>query len=288
MKTGKQTNHHLKGIRGRKWMGLVLLAFGALFPMACTQAYHLNPTGAVLLPTATSTPKGSMTATPIPANTGTPTVTATRTPAAQPTATVTATPPGIVIMASIGEISGASSPAEVQINNGTSPVTNAVITLHTPAGSIPVTYWQSVEMTYNGVTMTASGYLSGSYAYTPGDVYSVDVSYGGNHYSLAVTAVGGAQEQKGSTGVTLSWIGGGSSDSAVVSGMNGTSYYVQTYGPGITSPYSIPLSDFPGYTSTSWGLGSYGVMLVCAQTSTYATSGLAFEFVSTDMESYTY
>lgn len=193
---------------------------------------------------------------------------------------------GTILEGVIGEALGSTTAAMLQIGNTSSPVTNAAVTLVTPGGSVPLTYWTSMSMSYQGQTYNSAAYTQSTYAYTPGGTYTLQVAYGGNTYSLSVTAVGNASFLSGSSGVTVSWSGGGSENTASVMGMNGSTYYSHVYGPSISSPYAMPLSDFPG--DTTGGLGNYTVSLTAINLSVSATSSLAFTFTATDQEMYIY
>ncbi len=193
---------------------------------------------------------------------------------------------GMVIQSTIGEGLGTVSPASVQISYTSSPVTNAAVTLGTPSGSVPVTYFESATLVYQGQTLNCADYYSGAYTYTPGSAYTMNVSFGGNNYSMPVTAIGGTTETSGSSGVTISWTGGGSENIAIVEGTNGSTVVDQTYGPSISSPYIMPLSDFPG--DTSGGKGNYYIFFTGINLYDSATSFLVLEFTATDQEEWTY
>lgn len=193
---------------------------------------------------------------------------------------------GTIIQGVIGEQLGSYSTAMLQIGNTSSPVTNAAVTLVTPSGSVPLTYWTSMSMSYQGQVYNSAAYTQSTYTYTPGGLYTYHVSYGGNTYSLSVTAVGNTSFNSGSSGVTINWTGGGSENTASVMGFNASTYYSHIYGPSISSPYVMPLADFPG--DTSGGQGNYTISFTGINLSVSTTSSLAFTVTATDQEMYTY
>lgn len=193
---------------------------------------------------------------------------------------------GTVIQSTIGESLGTVSPSLVQISYTSSPVTNAAITLVTPSGNVALSYLTSETLVYQGQTMNCAAYEASTYTYTPGSAYTMNVSFGGNKYSMSVTAIGGSSETSGSTGVTISWTGGGTENTATVEGLNGSTLYEQVYGPSISSTYTMPLSDFPG--DTSGGKGNYTIFFTGINLYDSATSSLVLEFTATDQEEWTY
>lgn len=186
------------------------------------------------------------------------------------------------ILAAIAKQGGIVNAASVMLETDTQPVTNASVTLTGPSLSLPLTFSSSVTLGSNYATYYWS---VNSWAYTGNQNYTMTVSYGGHTYQSTITSVGNVSFATGSSGVTISWAGGGNENTASALCIS-PAYHSYTYGPNITSSYAIAQSSLAGYSG-----GNYTIQLNADETLTSAFSGGAYlgcSFTASDQESTTY
>jgi hypothetical protein len=143
--------------------------------------------------------------------------------------------------------------------------------------TMPVTYSYSISGGGYYDAYYTTGY---SWGYTANQPYTMTVAMNGTSYKAVVTTVGNVSFNTGASGVTISWAGGGNENTA--SALGPSSY---TYGPSISSPYSISASSLSGHTS-----GNYYMSMNAEKMVTGAFSG-AFAgsfFSASDQETTTY
>lgn len=184
------------------------------------------------------------------------------------------------ILAAIVMQGGTANVASVELMTDTQAVTNATVTLTGPSLSLPLTFTSSSGASnyyysyYNSVT---------GWNYLGNTSYTMTISYGGHTFTSTITSVGTVVFSPSSSGITISWSGGGNENTATAFG--GTTYYSYTYGPNITSPYTIAKSGLAAYSA-----GNYHINMNADETRTSAFSGAyaGSSFTSSDQESTTY
>ena len=185
------------------------------------------------------------------------------------------------ILATIAKQSTVTNAAAVMIMTTGSLVNNAAVTLSGPSLSLPLTFFSSAS---SGTTFIAYYYSANTWTYSGNQSYTMTVSYSGNNYQSTITSVGNVVFSPSSSGITISWAGGGNENTAFALG--GSPYNNYTYGPNITSPYFIAKSGLGGYSA-----GNYNIAMNCDKTNISAFSGGAYlgsSFTASDQESTTY
>jgi len=141
--------------------------------------------------------------------------------------------------------------AFTEIATSTGPVTNAAVTLSYSGSPAVLTYSTSASypVTASGsVTLLSLAlYNSSSFTYTAGQPYTITAVFGGNTYSATTTAVGTPVFSTSSSNLVCTWAGGGN-ENVITAEQNISPYTTKTFGPNLTSPYSIPNSSLPGST----------------------------------------
>ncbi len=153
----------------------------------------------------------------------------------------------------ISAISNGSAFTEIATSSG--PVNNAAVTLSYSGNTqVPLTYVISTSypVTYSGgVTLLSLAYYDNtSFTYTADQPYTLTASFGGNSYSASTTAVGTPVFSTSSSNLVCTWTGGGN-ENVITAEESISPYTVKTFGPNVTSPYSIPNSSLPGATGNN-------------------------------------
>ncbi|HXL73815.1 MAG TPA: hypothetical protein VN963_09335, partial [bacterium] len=141
--------------------------------------------------------------------------------------------------------------AFTEIATSSGPVTNAAVTLSYSGSPAVLSYIYnaSYPVTYSGsvTVLSLAYYTNSSFTYTAGQPYTITAAFGGNSYTASTTAVGTPVFSTNGSNLVCTWAGGGNED--VISAIENVSpYTTKTFGPNITSPYSIPNSSLPGAT----------------------------------------
>lgn len=151
----------------------------------------------------------------------------------------------------LSEINEQSNVAFAEIGTSSGPVTNAAVTLSYSGGTDVLNYFYStsVPVTYSGglTIVGVAYYYDTAYTYTANQPYTMTSVFGGTTYSAHVTAVGGPVFTTSGGGTTLvtTWSGGGNTN-VIAASKNVSPYTQKTWGPNVTSPYSIANSALPG------------------------------------------
>lgn len=185
------------------------------------------------------------------------------------------------ILASIAKQGGVVNAAQVELMTDSQAVTDAAITLTGPAAL-------SLPLTFSSSSGTSGYYYSyyysvNSWTYSGNQSYTMSVSYGGHTFQSTITSVGNVTFSPSSTGITITWAGGGNENT--VSAFGGSPYYSYSHGPNVTSPYVFSKTSLGGYSA-----GNYTISLnaIEALTSTFSGSYVGSSFTASDQESTTY
>ena len=146
------------------------------------------------------------------------------------------------------------------VDSNAQPVTNAAVTLSYSGGSAPLTYvtngssTSTETLSYSGgstvITCAAYQTSNGGWTYTANQPYTVTAIFGGKTYSASEIAPGNITFTPGSGSLTITWVGGGNEND--LTAINGS--YSKTFGPNLTSPYTLLNSSLPGYSPGSYTL----------------------------------
>jgi hypothetical protein len=158
---------------------------------------------------------------------------------------------GPIILTDIEATGSTAGLAFTEIGTSNGPVTNAAVTLSFSGGSVGLSYLtsSSYPVTYSGsVTVLSLAYYSNSsFTYTAGQPYTITAAFGGSTYSANTTAVSLPVFSTSSSNLVCNWTGGGNVN--VITAMENISpYTTKTFGPNVTSPYTIANSSLPGAT----------------------------------------
>ncbi len=151
----------------------------------------------------------------------------------------------------LSEINQQSNVAFAEIGTSSGAVTNAAVTLSYSGGTDVLNYFYSTSapVTYSGgVTLVGVAYYyDTAYTYTANQPYTMTSVFGGTTYSAHLTSVGAPVFSTSGGGTTLvtTWSGGGNTN-VIAAGQNVSPYTQKTWGPSVTSPYSIANSALPG------------------------------------------
>ena len=149
--------------------------------------------------------------------------------------------------------------AFTEIANQSGPITNAAVTLSTTGSSVTLTYQtsSSYPVTYNGgvTILNLAYYTNSSYTYTASQPYTITAVFGGNTYTANVTAVGAPIFSTSGANLVCTWAGGGN-ENVIAATQNVSPYTQKTFGPNVTSPYSIPNSSLPGTSGQNFVLAT--------------------------------
>jgi hypothetical protein len=141
--------------------------------------------------------------------------------------------------------------AFTEIATSSGPVNNAAVTLSYSGTAVPLAYIYAASsaVTYSGgvTLMSLAYYDTTSFTYTAGQPYTITASFGGNSYSAGTTAVGALVFSTSGSNLVCAWVGGGD-ENVITAEENVSPYTVKTFGPNVTSPYSISNSSLPGAT----------------------------------------
>jgi hypothetical protein len=105
---------------------------------------------------------------------------------------------------------------------------------------------------------------SGSWTYSPGQVYIFEVAWGGSRYSASVTAPGGIMIPGHVSDLPVTWAYPGNLNVAVITKQN--SELVYRFLTNLTSPWNPPADDISA-------LGSYQIEVSCERSVLGAFSG---------------
>jgi hypothetical protein len=185
------------------------------------------------------------------------------------------------ILAAIAMQGGTANAASVELMTDTQAVTNATVTLTGPAAlSLPL-------------TLSSSGGSSGNYYayynsttgwnYQANQSYTMTISYSGHTFQSTITTPGNVVFSPSSSGLTVTWAGGGNENT--ITAFGGSPTYNYTYGPNVTSPHTVLKSGLMGYSA-----GNYTITLhaIQALTSTFSGSYTGSTFTASDQETTTY
>ncbi len=148
----------------------------------------------------------------------------------------------------IAIFNSSSSTAVAEIATSSGPVTNAAVTMSYSGGSVPLSYvyGTSASVTYNGAVTTigVAYYDTTSFSYVANQPYTIAANINGTSYSAYTTSVGTPVFSTSGSNLVCTWTGGGNEN--VIVAYDTVGHTTKTFGPNVTSPYSIANSSLPG------------------------------------------